>query len=143
MVAHEDDLVELMIVMMSLTFMYGFIKKWWSTVVNVVLEKKKDAQKIHQLQTIGILEAAFNTALKILFTKKLMAHAECTGLYEEQQWGYRQARTFTGPSLRKMTSFEYGCYMNMTIAVFLSDQTACLLMGYGLQSLTYSCYSGL
>ena len=122
MVAHEDDLVELMIVMMSLTFMYGFIKKWWSTVVSVVLEKKKDAQKIHQLQTIGILEAAFNTALKILFTKKLMAHTECTGLYEEQ-WGYRQAWTFTGPSLRKMTmtSFEYGCYMNMTIAVFLSD----------------------
>ena len=29
-----------MIVMMSLTLMYGFIKKWWSTVVNVVLEKK-------------------------------------------------------------------------------------------------------
>lgn len=106
MVAHEDDLVERMIVMMSLTLMYGFIKKWWSTVVNVVLEKKKDAQKIHQLQTIGILEAAFNTALKILFTKKLMSHAECMGLYEEQ-WGYRQARTFTGPSLRKMTSFQF------------------------------------
>ena len=73
-----------MIVMMSLTLMYGFIKKWWSTVVNVVLEKKKDAQKIHQLQTIGILEADFNTTLKILFVKKGWHMPNARRLYEEQ-----------------------------------------------------------
>ena len=44
--------------------------------VDVMLKKKKDAQKIHQLQIIGILEADFNTTLSIIFAKKLMSHAE-------------------------------------------------------------------
>ena len=73
---------------MSLPSIYGFIKNWWcTTVVDVMREKKKDVKNNHQLQTIGILEADFNTALKVLlFVEKLMAHAQCTGLHEEQ-WG--------------------------------------------------------
>ena len=41
-----------------------------------MIEKKKDARKFHQLQMICILEADFNTVLKILFAKELMAQAE-------------------------------------------------------------------
>ena len=53
---------------------------------NNSIEKKKDIRKIHKLQIIGILEAHFNRALKILFAKKLMAHAEKNSLHDDQ-WG--------------------------------------------------------
>ena len=49
-----------------------------------MIKKKKDVQKIHQLRIIGILEADFNTGLKILFPKKLMAYAKDVGLHNEQ-----------------------------------------------------------
>ena len=43
------------------------------------------SEKTHQLQVIGIIEADFNTALKILFAKKLMAQAETNGLHNDQR----------------------------------------------------------
>ena len=104
--------------------MYGFVNTRWSTLVDVMLEKKKGNRKIHQLRIIGILEVDFNTALKILSAKELMSHAETTG-FHDKQWGPRQARSSTDPALRKMMAFEYGRYMKATIAVFLSDQRAC------------------
>ena len=67
--AREDDSADWLSVMMSLPFMYGFVNEWWTTESDVMLEKKRDVWKIHQLQIIGILEADFNTTLKILFSK--------------------------------------------------------------------------
>ena len=65
--------------------MYGFTNQRLTKIVDVMLEKKIGNPKIHLLRIIGILEMDFNTALKILFTRKLMALAESTGnLHEEQ-----------------------------------------------------------
>ena len=46
-VAREDGLVEWLSTMMSLPFMYGFVNKRWATIVDVMIEKKKDVRKIH------------------------------------------------------------------------------------------------
>ncbi len=89
-----------------------------------MLEKKTGVRKIHMLCIIGILEADFNTALKILFAKNLMAASEKTGLCDEQ-WGSRPTRTSTDAALRKMLTFEYGRYMKLTITIFSNEQTAC------------------
>jgi len=67
--AREDDIMDWLSVMIRLHFMYGFVNNRWTTEIDVMLEKKRDVQKIHQLRIIGILEADFNTALKILFSK--------------------------------------------------------------------------
>ena len=69
-VAREDNMAQWLSIMMSLPFMYGFVNKRWATIIDIMIEKKKDVRKIHQLRIIGILEADFNTALKILFAKK-------------------------------------------------------------------------
>jgi len=70
--------------MISITFMYGFVGEQWTHKVDVMIEKKRDVRKIHQLRIIGILEADFKTALKVLFTKKLMYQAEqCGNLHDE------------------------------------------------------------
>ena len=123
-VASQDDLAGWMSIMMSLPFMYGFVNERWTTMVDAMIEKKKGNRKIHMLRLIGLLEADFNTALKIIFSRKLMSNAEKIGLHDEQ-WGCRRNRTCHDPALRKMMTFEYGRYLNATIALFINDQTAC------------------
>jgi hypothetical protein len=49
-----------------------------------MLEKKRGNRKIHMLQIIGLLEADFNTALKIIFAQKVMKNAESAGHSDEQ-----------------------------------------------------------
>ena len=93
--------------MMSLPFMYGFVCKQWTTLIDVMIEKKPGARKTHQLHIIGILEADFNTAPKILFSRQLMPQAEAAGL-NDKQWGMQTAWTATDAALRKMMTFEYG-----------------------------------
>ena len=90
-----------------------------------MLEKKRGNCKIHLLRIIGILEADFNTALKIRFARKLMALAESAGDLHEEQWGSKKTRTATNTSLQKMMTFEYGRYTKATIGLFSNDQTAC------------------
>ncbi|KAL7523120.1 hypothetical protein ACHAWF_000381, partial [Thalassiosira exigua] len=45
-----------------------------------MLEKKTGVRRIHQLQIIGLVEADFNTALKLYFAKYLVANSELTEL---------------------------------------------------------------
>jgi hypothetical protein len=89
-----------------------------------MLEKKKGVRRIHMLRIIALLEADFNTALKILFAKRLMDNAENVGLSEEQ-WGSRRNRMALDPAMKNLMTFEYGRYMRATIAMFAADLTAC------------------
>ena len=121
--AREDDLAEWLSVMMSLPFEYGFTNERWTSSLDVMLEKKRGQRKIHMLRIIALVEADWNTALKILF-RNLMKNAETTGLSDEQ-WGSRKNRMALDPAMRNLMTFEYGRYMRMTIAMFAADLTAC------------------
>eukprot|EP00956_Cyclotella_meneghiniana_P033092 scaffold93176_cov89-Cyclotella_meneghiniana.AAC.1 len=110
--------------MMSLPFMYGFVNERWTKVIDVMLEKKQGNRKIHMLRIIALLEADFNTALKILFSQKLIKNAEKAGLNDEQ-WGSRKDRMAMDPAMRNLMAFEYGRYMRIVIAMFAADLTAC------------------
>ena len=123
--AREDDITEWLSTMMSLPFMYGFSNKRWTKMVDVMLEKKRGVRRIHQLCIIGILEADFNIALKILFACKLMRYAEKNNTLHDKQWGSRANRTSTDAALRKMMTFQYGRYMMITSSMFCTDQCAC------------------
>lgn len=96
----------------------------WTKCIDVMLEKKPGVRKIHQLRIIGLVEADFNTALKLFFAKHLVANSEGTDLTEEQCGG-RPGRTASNPALRKMLAFEYGCALYVTMALFANDATAC------------------
>ena len=122
--ASDDDLAEWLSVMMSLPFEHGFVNERWTKSIDVMLEKKPGNRMIHMLRIIGLLEADFNTALKIFFAKRMMANAELAGLSEEQ-WGSQRNRMALDPAMRNMMTFEYGRYMRATIAMFAADLTAC------------------
>ncbi|KAL7548603.1 hypothetical protein ACHAWF_011877 [Thalassiosira exigua] len=113
-----------LVIMMCLPFMYGFMNGRWTKCLDVMLEKKPSVWIIHQLWITGLVKADFNTALKLYFTKHLVANSERTELTEEQ-WGGRPGRTFTEPALRKLLAFGYGRVMYVRIALFVNDATAC------------------
>ena len=109
---------------MRLPFMHGFKNDRWSKCLDVMLEKKPGVREIHQLRIIGLVEADFNTALKLFFAKQLVANSETTDLTEEQ-WGGRPGRTACDPALGKVLAFEYSRALFVTLALFANDATAC------------------
>jgi hypothetical protein len=122
--ARDEEISEWMALMMSMPFEFGFVNERWTKAIDVMLEKKKGVRKIHMLRIIALLEADFNTALKIIFARKMMINAENAGLNEEQ-WGSRKNRMALDPAMRNMMIFEYGRYMRVTVAMFAADLTAC------------------
>lgn len=122
--ARDDECSEWLSKMMSLPFQHGFLNQRWTKSIDVMLEKKKGVRRIHMLRIIALLEADFNTALKILFAKRLMDNAESSGLSDEQ-WGSRRNRMALDPAMKNLMTFEYGRYMRATIAMFAADLTAC------------------
>jgi hypothetical protein len=122
--ARDDECSEWMAKMMSLPFKHGFLNQRWTQSIDVMLEKKKGVRRIHMLRIIALLEADFNTALKILFAKRLMDNAETAGLSDEQ-WGSRRNRMALDLAMKNLMTFEYGRYMRATIAMFAADLTAC------------------
>ena len=91
--------------------------------IEVMLEKKRGQRKIHTLRIIALVEADWNTALKILF-RKLIRNAAKVGLNDEQ-WGSGKNRMALDPAMRNLMTFEYGRYTRVTIAMFAADLTAC------------------
>ena len=92
--------------MMSLPFQHGFVNNRWCRATDVMLEKKSGVWKIHQLRIIELLEADFNTALKLIFAKKMMGNAERSGISNEQ-WGGRPNRTALDTACRKLLTLDY------------------------------------
>ena len=64
-IASSNKISAYMAVMMRQSFMHGSVNDRWAKCINIMLEKKKGVQKIHMLRIIGLVEADFNTALKI------------------------------------------------------------------------------
>ena len=83
-IASDDTMAEVFAIMMSLPLKYGFINERWCQATDVMLEKKQGVRKIHQLRIIGLMEADFNTSLKLLFAKKMVCNAEQSGISGEQ-----------------------------------------------------------
>ncbi|KAL7549685.1 hypothetical protein ACHAWF_012948 [Thalassiosira exigua] len=123
-IAEDEKFCKYMAVMMSLPFQYGFTNKRWERAIDVMLEKKSGERKIHLMRIIGLVEADFNTALKILFTQRLMANSELAGL-SSNQWGGRANRSAPDCATRKLISWENARYMKTTAASFFGDLASC------------------
>ena len=89
-----------------------------------MLKKKRNVHQIHRLQIIGLLEAIFNTVLKIYFVCKMRTNSELMDPIEEQ-WGGLPGRTSADPAMRKMLLFEYGRLVYVTIALFANNAVVC------------------
>ena len=123
-VAEDKEMSEYYAIMMSLPFQYGFAHPRWTTEIDLMLEKTDGEQKIHLMRIIGIVEADFNQALKIKFTRQLMRNAEKTGM-TPNQWGGRANRSAPDCASRKLLTLEYVRYMKRPLGIFFSDLSNC------------------
>jgi len=123
-IARDDELSDYFSTMMGLPFQHGFVCKRWTTNIEVMLEKKPGVRAIHKLRIIGLLEADFNTALKILFSKQVMANAESIGISPEQNGG-RSNRCSLDAALGKRLILDFALATFYTLALFMNDTVAC------------------
>ena len=123
-IAEKTDFSEYFSLMMSLPFMYGFSHKRWQSAIDVMLEKKLGVRRIHLMRVIGLVEADFNTALKILFTRDLMWNAEQAGISPDQ-WGGRANRSAPDCATRKMYMWESARLAKRTVGSFFGDLASC------------------
>ncbi|KAL7536182.1 hypothetical protein ACHAXR_006960 [Thalassiosira sp. AJA248-18] len=65
-IALDDTLSDHHTIIMRLPFICGFVNDRWKKCMDVMLEKKKGIRQIHQMRIIGLVEADFNTALKLM-----------------------------------------------------------------------------
>ncbi|KAL7550562.1 hypothetical protein ACHAWF_015354 [Thalassiosira exigua] len=119
-VAEKEKFCKYYAVMMSLPFEYGFSNKRWENAIDCMLEKKLGIRKIHLMRIIGLLEADFNTALKILFAGRMMCNAEIAGI-SSSQWGGRANRSAIACATRKLIAWEYARYTKTTLVSFFCD----------------------
>ena len=89
-------------------------------------EKKPGMIKIHQLRIIGLLEADFNIALKLIFAKKMMRNEESSGISGEQ-WGGSPKRTAIDTAFKKLLMLDYARMTYKTIAMFANDAASVLI----------------
>ena len=76
------------------------------------------------MRIIALVEADFNTALKIMYARKLMWNAEQSGVSSDQ-WGGRPNRSAPDCATRKLVYWEYGRYMKITLSSFFGDLASC------------------
>ncbi len=76
------------------------------------------------MRIIGLLEADFNTALKILFAQELTWAVEETGLSPDQ-WGGRVNKSAPDCATRKVIIWEYARFIKKTAGSFFRDLASC------------------
>ena len=81
-IAKDKSIYSTDVVILSLPLEYGFVNERWRQAMDLMLEKKRVLIKIHQLIIIGLIEEYFNTALKLLFSKKIIRNEEHIGISE-------------------------------------------------------------
>ena len=76
------------------------------------------------MRIIGLVEADFNIALKILFTRRLMSQAEILGMTPGQHGGRKNKSTYSC-AMRKVMIFEWARFKKVPIGSCYCDLSSC------------------
>ena len=89
-----------------------------------MLEKLAGVKKIHLMRMIGLVEADFNCALKILYSERLMKNAEDAGISADQ-WGGRKNRDAIACATRRRLTWDYINIRKVIAFVGAADAVSC------------------
>lgn len=84
---YSDDLSETLSTMMSIPFMYNIKNKIWCNSTQIVIPKDESAPRVERLRIIQLLEADFNSYLKIKVNNQLIPKADSLGMIDEEMYG--------------------------------------------------------
>ena len=84
---------QVLTIMMSLPFQYGFSPERWRESIHVMLEKIRGNPRIDKLRIIQLFEADLNAVLKIKIGRNLMHKPEMERILGDDMHGGRKGRT--------------------------------------------------
>ena len=76
------------------------------------------------MRIIGLVEADFNIALKILFTRRLMPQAERLGITPDQHGCSKNKSTYSC-AMRKIILFEWARFRKEPVGSYYCDLSSC------------------
>lgn len=103
----------------------GITLKRWCLVHNILLEKDLTDPKLRRLRIIHIIEAAYNLATKILWTRRLMRKAEKEKLLTDSIWGSRKGRNTQDAATAKELHYDITHLSFSEYATMENDAKSC------------------
>ncbi len=97
----------------------------WKTCISCHIEKDPGSPKLHRLRIIHIYEADMNLVLKLLWSRKLIRHAEHHFVLGEDQYGSRPCRSAIDVVLRKSLTYVVTRQNKTELVTFDNDAKSC------------------
>ena len=125
---HQDYFPELAATyaaMTSLPLKHGFAPKRWCSCIDAILEKIPGRPIIEKLRIIMLYEADFNFALKLIWGKRLVRHAESNLALGSENHGSRPGRKCTDALLEKLLIYEHARLTRTSLITVDNDAKSC------------------
>ncbi len=97
----------------------------WRNCISCHIEKDKGSPKLHRLRIIHIYEADYNLLLKLLWSRKLIRHAEHHILLGNEQFGSRPCKSSLDVVLRKALTYVVTNQEKSELITFDNDASSC------------------
>ncbi len=122
---HGDIFFDCLAKIINICVRTGHILPRWKSVTNVMLEKIPGQPLLPKLRVINIFEADFNAWAGLIFSRRLIYHAERLHALGNEQGGSRQGRTCIDVYAMKFLSFQISETTRTPLAVMDNDAKAC------------------
>jgi len=125
---HDDHFPELAAIyatLVSLPLKHGFAPSEWKTCVDAILEKLPGRPLIEKLRVIMLFDAQFNFALKLVFGRRMIFHAEDHGVLGHANHGGRPGRQVHDALLEKTLMFEHARLTRTSLITVDNDAKSC------------------
>jgi len=125
---HEDsfpELAKIYATLVSLPLKHGFAPVEWKTCVDAILEKIPGRPLIEKLRVIMLFDAQFNFALKLVFGRRMIFHAEDHNVLGTANHGGRPGRQVHDALLEKTLMFEHARLTRTSLITVDNDAKSC------------------
>jgi hypothetical protein len=90
----------------SIPFQFGFSPSRWRIAIDTMLEKTPGNPHLSKLRIIQLIEADFNTGLKIIWSRRLRSTLRRSTTLDDAQHGCRPSRSTIEPTLNKILTYD-------------------------------------
>jgi hypothetical protein len=126
---HHPDywpaLAEIYAIMASMPLKHGFAPTRWQKCIDAIVEKIPGQPRIEKLRIIMLYEADFNFVLKLIWSRRLVRHAEVYNCIGKKNKGSRSGCQTSDALLEKLLVYEYARLTRTSLVTVDNDAKLC------------------
>ena len=137
--SYSTFLMNILSIVISLPFLYGFTHERWNRSTHHMLEKIPNYPLLDKLRIIQLVEADFNIYQKIKIGRAFMNHLEDNSLLPNELYGGRKHRSTSEPIQIQRTIFDITRQQKTPLISITVDAEACydrMVPNYGAIAMT-------